>query len=150
MNNTSSMITRTLAVLLLCVVCIAALIGCVTLYKGWHRGQVRADANNRVKVTAINIRTAEQQAKVVAAQDATVKAKADQRLIAAVGIKNAQVEIAKTLTPLYVEFEAVQAQLAMANSTNHTVIYVPSGTNGTPIITQNADGSDATSTGEGK
>jgi NAD-dependent DNA ligase len=91
-----------------------------------------------VKVTAINIRNAQQQAKVVAAQDATVKAQADQRLIAAVGIRNAQDEIAKTLTPLYVQFEAVQAQLAMAQSQNHTIVYVPAGTNGTPVITQDA------------
>jgi hypothetical protein len=117
---------------------LVVLIGVISGYKVWHRSQVRADANNRVKVTAINIRNAEQQAKVVAAQDATVKAQADQRLIAARGIRNAQDEIAKTLTPLYVQFEAVQAQLKMAQSQNHTIVYVPAGTNGTPIITQDA------------
>jgi hypothetical protein len=119
------------------VICIVGILGLWTGYKVWHRAQVRADANNRVKVTAINIRTAQQQAKVVEAQDATVKAQADQRYIAAVGIRRAQDEVAKTLTPLYVQFEAVQAQLKMAQSENHTVVYVPAGTNGTPVITQN-------------
>lgn len=126
-----------LIVVLCVVIFVGGFIGLLTGYKAWHRSQVRADANNRVRVTAINIRNAEQQAKVVAAQDATVKAQADQRYIAAVGIKRAQDEVAKTLTPLYVQFEAVQAQLKMAQSENHTVVYVPAGTNGTPIITQN-------------
>lgn len=108
-------------------------------YKGWHRGQLRADANNNVKITTINIRRAQQQAKVVAAQDATIKALADQRLIKARGIKNAQDEIQSTLTPLYVQFEAIEAQKAIATSgQNNTVIYVPSGTNGTPTITAHA------------
>jgi hypothetical protein len=127
------------------VVIVGVIVGLFSGYKVWHRAQQRADANNRVKVTAINIRNAEQQAKVVAAQDATVKAQADQRLIAARGIRNAQDEIAKTLTPLYVQFEAVQAQLAMAKSQNHTIVYVPAGTNGTPVITQDATASDAPS-----
>jgi predicted histidine transporter YuiF (NhaC family) len=118
-------------------VLIGTLIAMLSGYKAWHRAQQRADANNRVRVTAINIRTAQQQAKVVAANDDRVRALADQRLIAARGIRNAQDEIQSTLTPLYVQFEAVQAQLAMAKSQNHTIIYVPAGTNGTPVITEN-------------
>lgn len=134
--------TRKVSVdLLLCsaafVVVVAVIFGGLTVVKSWNRVQQRADASNRVKVTAINIRNAQQQAKVVQAQDATVQAQADQRYIAAVGIRKAQDEVGKTLTPLYVQFEAVQAQLAMAHSQNHSVIYVPSGTNGTPVITEN-------------
>src|SRR4051812_31213680 len=97
------------------LVCAVGVGGCAGM-KSFHRSQARADANNNVKITAINIRNAQQQARVVAAQDATVKAQADQRYIAAVGVKRAQDEIAKTLTPLYVQFEAVQAQLKMASS----------------------------------
>lgn len=114
-------------------------LGAVSGCKSYNRYQKRADANNNVKVTAINIRKAQQQAKIVAAQDATVRALADQRLIKARGIKRAQDEIQSTLTPLYVQFEAIEAQKAIATSgRNNTVIYVPSGTNGTPVITQKA------------
>jgi hypothetical protein len=128
------------AVLCLAIACLAfgsvGIVGCSAV-KSWHRGQKRADANNNVKITTINVRRAQQQARVVAAQDAVVQAQADQRVIQAVGIRKAQDEVQKTLTPLYVQFEAVQAQLKMAQSPNHTIIYVPSGTNGTPVITQN-------------
>jgi hypothetical protein len=121
------------AALAVAVLLLAALFpGC----KSYQRYQKRADANNQVKVTAIMIRKAQQEAKIVQARNSRVQAEARQRYLAAVGIRNAQDEIAKTLTPLYVQFEAVQAQLAMAKSQNHTIIYVPAGTNGTPIITQ--------------
>jgi cell division protein YceG involved in septum cleavage len=82
--------------------------------KAYNRYQTRADANNRVKVTQINIRTAQQQARVVNAQTQAVIAKANQRYQAAVGVRRAQDEIAKTLTPLYVQFEAIEAQKAIA------------------------------------
>lgn len=123
-----------LVLVLFVVLSVGGVGGC----KEFSRYQKRADANNNVKVTNINIRRAQQQARIVAAQDATVKAQADQRLIAAIGIRKAQDEVGKTLTPLYVQFEAVQAQLAMAKSQNHTIVYVPSTTNGTPVITQDA------------
>lgn len=121
---------------LVILIVVALFVGLIAGYNTFNRYQKRADANNNVKVTAINIRNAQQQAKVVHAQNATIQAKADQRKIEAVGLRNAQNEVAKTLTPLYVQFEAVQAQLAMAHSKNHTIIYVPSTTNGTPVITQ--------------
>lgn len=127
-------------IVILALIIFGGVAGCGA-YKGWHRGQLRADAENSVKITTIYIRRAQQQAKVVAAQDAIIKAQADQRLIKARGIKNAQDEIQSTLTPLYVQFEAIEAQRAIASSgRNNTVIYVPAGTNGTPIITQASHG----------
>lgn len=113
------------AVVVLLVVLVAGL-------KAFGRYQARADAGNRVKVTAINIRSAKQQV-LVQNQLANVKA------AEAEGIRRAQDTINKTLTALYVQHEAVQAQLAMAKSQNHTIIYVPAGTNGTPVITQSGD-----------
>ncbi len=119
------------ALLIFVALCVAGSAGCA----GYNRYQKRADANNRVKVTSINIRNAQQQAKVVAAQDATIKAQADQRVIAAIGIRHAQDEISKTLTDKYIQWEAIQAQLKIASSgQNNTVIYVPAGANGVPLV----------------
>lgn len=104
-------------------------------FKAWHRYQKRADANNNVKVTNINIRKAQQEARIVRAQNATVQAKAEQRFIESVGIRRAQDEISKTLTPLYIQHEAIQAQERTAQSgKNNTIIYSPAGPNGVPLV----------------
>jgi Na+-transporting NADH:ubiquinone oxidoreductase subunit NqrC len=129
---------------ILCIVALlligGLLIGGCSGVKAWQRGQKRADANNQVRVTAINIRTAQQQAKIVHARNAAVQAQAEQRLIEAKGIRHAQDEISRTLTPLYVQHEAIRAQERIATSgKNNTVIYVPAGTNGTPVITQDGN-----------
>jgi hypothetical protein len=105
----------TVATIVLLVLLVAGL-------KAFSRYQARADAANRARVTALNVRTANQNANVRAAE--------------ADGIRRAQDIINRSLTPLYIQHEAVQAQLAMARSQNHTIIYVPAGTNGTPVITQ--------------
>jgi hypothetical protein len=38
------------------------------------------------------------------------------------------------LTANYLQHEAIQAQLAMSKSPNHTTVYIPSGTNGIPLV----------------
>jgi predicted nucleic acid-binding Zn-ribbon protein len=115
-----------IAVILFLMLCVG---GCAGL-KSFNRYQKRADANNSVKVTHTLIRKAEQQAKIVAAQDATIKAKADQRAIEADGIRRAQDKISKTLTPLYVQHEAIKA---MAES-GATTVYIPAGEQGVPLV----------------
>jgi regulator of protease activity HflC (stomatin/prohibitin superfamily) len=111
------------------------LFGSCAGYKAFERSQRRADANNNVRVTQINIRKAQQQALIVRAQNAAVRARAEQRFLEAVGIRKAQDEISKTLTPLYVQHEAIQAQERTASSgQNNTVVYVPSGPNGVPLV----------------
>jgi succinate dehydrogenase/fumarate reductase flavoprotein subunit len=102
--------------------------------KAYSRYQKRQDANNDVAVTHIKIQQAQQQAQINRAQIAATVAEAQKRYEESVGIRRAQDEIQKTLTPLYVQHEAVQAQLAMAHSQNHTLIWAPSGTNGTPLV----------------
>lgn len=105
--------------------------------KAYNRYQKRADANNNVKVTAINIRKAEQQARIVHAQNAAVRAKAEQRVIEAEGIRKAQDLISKTLTPLYVQHEAIKAQ---ENDREGDRTYIPVGPQGVPLVA-NVDGS---------
>lgn len=104
------------------------------LVKAYSRYQKRQDANNQVAVTKILVEKAAQQARVNYAQIAATKAEAEKKYQESVGIRRAQDEIQKTLTPLYIQHEAVQAQLAMAHSENHTLIWAPSGTNGAPLM----------------
>lgn len=134
-------------VILAIIVILALALGAVSGCKEYNRYQKRADANNRVKVTAINIRNAKQQALVVEAQNERVRALGEQRIITARALAESQRLIHSTLTPLYVQFEAIEAQKAIATSgKNNTVIYVPAGTNGTPVITQNAQAQNPTTT----
>jgi hypothetical protein len=96
--------------------------------KAYNRYQARADANNRVKISAIEIRNQSQRVKVATQQ-------ADIRYRTAIGIKRAQDEISKTLTPLYVQFEMVDALKTIAASgKNNSVVYIPGGANGIPLV----------------
>jgi regulator of protease activity HflC (stomatin/prohibitin superfamily) len=62
------------------------------------------------------------------------KKDAEIRIEEAKGIAEAQKIINETLTQNYLQHEAIQAQLKMASSPNHTTVYIPSGTNGIPLI----------------
>ncbi len=50
------------------------------------------------------------------------------------GIAEAQKIINETLTANYLQHEAIMAQTEMANSPNHTTVYIPVGPNGMPVI----------------
>lgn len=67
-------------------------------------------------------------------QKAIAKKDAEIRIEEARGIAKAQQIINSTLTPNYLQHEAIQAQLKMATSPNHTTVYIPSGSNGIPIV----------------
>ena len=67
-------------------------------------------------------------------QKAIMKKDAEIRIEEARGIAEAQKIINATLTPNYLQHEAIQAQLKMAESPNHTTVYIPVGTNGIPLI----------------
>lgn len=132
-TRTAGWIALSLAVVVLLI--LGGVAGCGA-YKGWQRGQARANAENRVAITRINIQNEQQQARVVTADNAVIAAQAEQKYIEATGIRRAQDEIAKTLTPLYIQHEAIQALDAVATSgRNNTVVYVPSGANGVPLVT---------------
>ncbi len=62
------------------------------------------------------------------------KKDAEIRVEEAKGIAEAQRIINSTLTLNYLQHEAINAQLQMASSPNHTTVYIPSGANGIPII----------------
>ena len=103
--------------------------------KAYSRAEARADAENRVHLTHIAIRRAQQQARITRAQIQAKKADAEKRFQEAVGIRRAQEEISRTLTGPYLQYEAIQAQKDVATSgRNNTLIYVPSGPNGVPLV----------------
>ena len=62
------------------------------------------------------------------------KKDAEIRIEEARGIAEAQKIINSTLTQNYLQHEAINAQLKMASSPNHTTVYIPSGQNGIPLI----------------
>lgn len=66
------------------------------------------------------------------------KKKAEQRVAEAEGIANAQKIIAGTLTPQYLAHEAIEAQRALRESPNHSVVYIPTNNMGVPVLTTDA------------
>lgn len=100
----------------------------------YSRYQDRMNAQNQVYLNNVRIQQTEQLVSVE-------KQKAEIRKQEAIGIAEAQKTINATLTPLYIQHEAIQAQEKMANSPNHTEIYIPSGANGVPLVpmVQNLD-----------
>ncbi len=66
--------------------------------------------------------------KEIAQKDAEIK------IEEAKGIASAQRIINETLTVNYLQHEAIKAQEKMANSPNHTTVYIPVGSNGIPIV----------------
>jgi len=64
---------------------------------------------------------------------------AERRVIEAEGIAKAQKIINETLTPAYLQHEAIQAQMKMSDSPNHTTVYIPTGDNGIPLVRMMGD-----------
>lgn len=56
------------------------------------------------------------------------------RVEEAKGIADAQRIINVSLTPNYLQHEAIKAQEKMAGAQNHTTVYIPTGTNGLPLV----------------
>lgn len=135
----SSIILAVITVFVVVSLLLLAIFAGIPTYSRWnsraHRAQNRSqalkDANNEVTITNIKIGTTKQKVSI-AQQEAAI------RFEQAKGIRESQDEIAKTLTPLYVQFELSQALKDIALSgRNNSVIYIPIGPNGLPIV-QNA------------
>ena len=114
-------------VILIVVLAIGAIVGCMYGFPAYSRYQTRANAANQVDVNAITIQQTQQLVEVE-------QQKAQIRVADAQGIAEAQRIINATLTDRYLQHEAIQAQEQMANSPNHTEIYIPVGNNGIPIV----------------
>lgn len=125
--------TAEVAIAVMAVIVAVALVfllifGIYVGFKTVGRSQNRADAKNRVKISTIEIANQAQRVEIA-------KQKAEIRQQDAIGVREAQDEIAKTLTPLYVQFEMVEALKAIATSgSNNSVVYIPVGPNGIPLV----------------
>ena len=80
------------------------------------------------KLAAMQLLQQKETQKEIAQKDAEI------RIEEAKGIAQAQEIINTTLTENYLQHEAINAQRAMANSPNHTTVYIPVGSNGIPIV----------------
>jgi hypothetical protein len=110
-----------------------AILGVFLIAKGISRSQARKDAQNRVRISSIEIQNQAQRVQIA-------KQQAEIRLQDAIGVRSAQDEIAKTLTPLYVQFEMVDALKAIAASgRNNSVVFLPGGANGIPLVYDTAN-----------
>ena len=116
-----------LFVLVIAWVVLGLLYGIFFGLKNFSRYQTRQDAQNEVSVNEIKIKQQEQLIQVE-------KQKAEIRIVEAHGIAESQKIINATLTDKYLQHEAIRAQEKMAESPNHTTIYIPSGQNGIPLV----------------
>ncbi len=80
------------------------------------------------KLAAQQLLSEKETQKDIAQKDAEI------RIEEAKGIAQAQKIINATLTPNYLQHEAINAQLKMAESPNHTTVYIPVGNNGIPLV----------------
>ena len=111
---------------------LAVLVVIVILAFAWGgpaytRYQARQNAANQIQLNALRIQQTQQLVEVE-------KQKAEIKITEAYGIAKAQEIINATLTDKYLQHEAIQAQEKMADSPNHTTIYIPSGQNGIPLV----------------
>jgi len=118
---------------LLGVLVVALLLWGIPVYS---RYQVRANESNQIQVNELRIQQTEQLVQVE-------RQKAQIRIVDAEGIAKSQQIINATLTDRYLQHEAIQAQMTMAGSPNHTTIYIPSGQNGIPLVKTVDDNSAA-------
>lgn len=95
--------------------------------KSLQRYQIREDASNQVLVNSIIIRQQEQRV-LIEQQNAQI------RIEEARGIAEAQRIIDSSLTPQYLTYLAIQAQIEMSTNPNTTTIYIPAGPNGIPLV----------------
>ncbi len=80
------------------------------------------------KLAAMQLLQEKETQKEIAQKDAEI------RIEEAKGIAQAQEIINATLTENYFQHESINAQKIMANSPNHTTVYIPVGSNGIPIV----------------
>lgn len=118
---------------------IAVIVGIVAGCNAYGRSNARSDAHNKANIALVKARNNVQVTQIEISNQAqrvkVAEQQAEIRLENAKGIREAQDEISKTLTPLYVQFEMIQALEDIAKSgKNSSVVYIPAGANGVPLV----------------
>ena len=105
----------------------------------WTKGTL---PSSRTCVTRVGQRTSDAVSRKLAAtqelqrKDTEIEIERKERTkreVQAQGIANAMQIIRGQLSGMYIQHEAIEAQKAMVNSPNHTVVYIPVGPMGVPI-----------------
>lgn len=134
MNNegnitVTSILSWAVGIIVILLLTIGAVFGVVAGVAAFSRYQTIADAQNQVQVNNITIAQTDQLVKVE-------QQKAAIRVADAQGIAQSQAIIAGSLTPNYLQYLAIQAQVDMAQKSDHSAtVYIPVGTNGIPVVT---------------
>jgi len=113
--------------ILIALVAVVLLVGVMFALPMFGRYQTLQNEKNLVQVNEIRIQQQEQLIQVE-------KQKAEIRIVEAGGIAESQRIINATLTDKYLQHEAIQSQEKLADSPNHTTVYIPSGQNGLPLV----------------
>lgn len=77
---------------------------------------------------------AQQKLEQMTTEVAIEQKKKDQRIVEAEGIAKSMEIINAKLTPEYLQYLAIDAQKQMVGSPNHTVVYIPVGNMGVPLV----------------
>lgn len=99
-DGTKEGLAITAGLLVTAVVVIAVIFALVAGIKSFGRSQARANAKNQVSVTHIQIKNAEEKAKIVNAEIRATEAEARKRYQESIGIKEAQDEIKSHIDPV--------------------------------------------------
>jgi hypothetical protein len=134
-----SLRTRITLIAVTAVAFVAVVIGGVAGIKAFSRHQAMADAKNQAQISLVkarnNVSVTEIEIKNQNQRIQVTKQQAEIRYQEAVGLREAQDEVAKTLTPLYVQFEYAKALEEIAKSgKNNSVVYIPTGNGGVPLV----------------
>lgn len=122
-NTGLKILLGTVCTLVAVMLVFGSIIGVAAIGKGFSRSQRLADERNQIQVNEIQIAQTKQLVQVA-------QQKAQITVAQANGIAESQRIINGTLTPLYLQHEAIQAQESQSNK----IIYVPSGDQGIPLV----------------
>jgi hypothetical protein len=127
MNQTKSAVAGLVTILIIVGLIVGSLFGLWAGYKAMERYQRVADNHNEIEVNRQRIQQTEQLVELE-------KQNAQIRIEEAHGIAESQRIIDESLTPYYLQYLAIQAQMEMSRQPNHSSIFLPISEGGLPFV----------------